>query len=123
MRAAIRAARRMTVSFPGAPVTATRIRSAVSHTSPEAIGAPRAQELEQLLLGLVGHETQGQLAQRHQVLHPEEPRQRGVDLGCGIDVAVQHAAAQLVGRRVDQLELVGPTHHPVRDPFADGRRR
>ncbi len=34
LRAAIRAARRITVSFPGAPVTATMIRSAVSHTSP-----------------------------------------------------------------------------------------
>ena len=34
-RAAMRAARRMTVSLPGAPVTATRMRSAVSHTSPD----------------------------------------------------------------------------------------
>ena len=35
-RAAIRAARRTTAAFPGAPVTATMIRSVVSQTSPFA---------------------------------------------------------------------------------------
>ena len=34
MRAAMRAARRITDAFPGAPVTATMIRSVVSHSSP-----------------------------------------------------------------------------------------
>ena len=36
MRAAMRAARRITDAFPGAPVTATMIRSVVSHSSPAA---------------------------------------------------------------------------------------
>ncbi len=40
-----------------------------------------------------------------------------------VDVAVQHAAAQLVGRGVDELELVGLAHHPVRHPLADGDAR
>ncbi|HXY27583.1 MAG TPA: hypothetical protein VEH82_04820 [Acidimicrobiales bacterium] len=31
---------------------------------------------------------------------------------------MQHAPAQLVGRRVDELDLVGLPHHPVRHPLA-----
>ena len=33
---------------------------------------------------------------------------------------MQHAAAQLFGRRVDQLELVGPAHDPVGHALAHG---
>ena len=36
-----------------------------------------------------------------------------------VDVAVHHAPAQLLGRGIDQLDLVGPAHHPVRDALAD----
>ena len=40
-------------------------------------------------------------------------------LGLRIDVAVQHPAPELLRRGVDELDLVGLAHDPVRHPFAD----
>ncbi len=126
----MRAARLITEAFPGAPVTATMIRSVVSQSSPAA--PLRPEEFQDLLFGLVGHEPQGELTQRGEVLGPEEAVQRGGDLVLRINVAVQHPAPQLVRRRIDQLELVGPAHDPVRhslshadsgDPFHGVRQR
>ncbi len=74
---------------------------------------------QELLLGLVGDETQRQLPQGHQVLFAEEVGQGVLDLRRRVDVAVHHPPPELLGRRVDELELVGLAHHPVRHPFAD----
>ena len=116
-RTAIRAARRSTASVPGAALTATMMRSAVSQTMS---GCRATRYSEQLLLGLVRDETERELAQRHEVLVAEEAVEGAGDLLGRVDVAVQHAPAQLLGGRVDQLELVGPAHDPVGHPLADG---
>lgn len=62
---------------------------------------------------LVCHPQQRQLAQRGQVAGPEVVAQRGVDPLRGVDVAVRQAAAQRLGREVDQLDLLGSAHHLV----------
>ena len=93
------------------------MRSAVSQTMSGVLGD---EELEELLLGLVGDETKRKLAQCHKVLLLEEAGQGVRDLLRRIDVPVQHAPAQLFGGRVDQLDLVGLADDPVRHPLADG---
>ena len=81
-------------------------------------GGPRsAKLLEQIAVGLVGQEAQGQFAQCGQVVGLEEPRERLLHVFGGVDVAVQHAPAELLGRRVDQLDLVGATQHRIGDAF------
>ena len=71
----------------------------------------------------VGDPEQGQLAQRRQVARPEVVGEGGVDLLRAVDVAVGQAAAQRLGRHVDELDLVGDAHGVVRDrlPLADAR--
>ena len=71
---------------------------------PDDVGVPGDEVLQELLLGLVGDETEGELAQCHEVLVPEEAVQGVRDLLGRVDVAVQHAPAQRFGRRVDELE-------------------
>ncbi len=92
------------------------MRSVVSHNSPAGPLGP--QVLQDLLLGLVGNEAQRELAQCGEILRPEEPVQGGGDLGLRVDVPVQHAAAELIGGRIDQLELIGTSHHPIGHPLA-----
>ena len=86
---------------------------------PDRAGLVRREVLEELFVGLVGQEPQRQLAQRDQVVGAEEVGEGLGDLGLRVDVAVQHPPAQLLGRGVDQLDLVGLAHHPVRHPLAD----
>ena len=74
--------------------------------------------LLQGVVDAVGHPQQGQLAQRRQVAGPEVVGQGGVDPVGGVDVAVGHAAAQRLGRHVDQLDLVGGPHDRVGDRLA-----
>ena len=79
------------------------------------------QVLEQLLVRFVGQEPQRQLPQGDQVIGAEEAGKRSRGPFLRIDVAVQHAAAQLLGRGIDQLDLVRLAHDPVRDAFPDRR--
>ena len=94
MREAIREARRTMASVPGAVVTPTRMRSWVSHTTPLR-WLPEV--LEELLLGLVGQEAQGQLPERDQVVGAEVVGERLGDPLGRVDVAVDHPAAELFG--------------------------
>ena len=87
---------------------------------PDDVRVPGDEEREELFFGLVGDEAEGELPERHEVLVAEEAVQGVGDLRGRVDVAVQHAPAQLFGGRVDQLELVGPAHHPVGHALADG---
>ncbi|EPH45982.1 putative Sensor protein KdpD [Streptomyces aurantiacus JA 4570] len=66
----------------------------------------------------VGYPQQRQLAQGRQVPGAEVVGQGRVDLVRLVDVAVRHPAAQRLRRHVDQLDLVGPAHHLVRDRLA-----
>ena len=86
---------------------------------PQRIGMPLTEVGEELLFGLVGDEPQRELAQRHQVLGAEEMGQGVGHLLRRVDVAVDHAPAQRLGRGVDQLQLVGSAHDPVGHPLAD----
>ena len=119
-RAAIRAARRISVSPSGPPVSATTTRSRVSQVLLDVVR--RAVVLHRLV-DLVGGPQQGELAQRGQVADPEVVAQRGVDLVGGVDVAVRHPAAQRLGRHVDELHLVGRAYDGVRHPLALRARR
>ena len=70
-----------------------------------------------LLVDLVGKPEQGKFPQRREVADPEVVRQRSVNLVCGVDVAVRHAAPQRLGRHVDKLNLVRGAHDGVRHGF------
>ncbi len=112
--AAMRPARRHTVSVPGSSVTPTRTRSA----APGTAGRGAAQLIERSVIGLTGQEAQGEIAQRGEVPGLEEAVECRVNAFCRVDVAVQHPPAQLLGRRIDQLDLIGPDQHRVGDAFA-----
>ncbi len=71
--------------------------------------------LGQVLVDPVGDPQQGQLAQSGEVAGAEVVREGGVDLVRLVDVAVRHAAAQRLGRHVDQFDLVGAAHELVGD--------
>ena len=109
-RAAMRAARRISVSPSGPPVSATTTRSRVSQVPSMSCCCAVAL---QRLVDLVGGPEQGELAQRGEVADPEVVAQRGVDLLGGVDVAVRHPAPQRLGRHVDELDLVGRADHRV----------
>ena len=74
--------------------------------------------LEQLLFGSVRDESERQLPEGHKVLRPEEAGERGRNLRLGIDVAVEHAPAELVRRGVDELDLIRSPDDPIRHPLA-----
>ena len=119
-RAAIRAARRISVSPSGPPVSATTTRSRVSQVPCDAVlGAVALQRL----VDLVGQPQQGELAQRGEVADAEVVGQRRVDLLRRVDVAVRHPAAQRLGRHVDELDLVGARGRPRRAPSRAAARR
>ena len=107
----IRAALRITTAPPGAPVNETTTRSLVSHGS-----AMPWRARSEALVHPVRHPQQRQLPQRREVPHPEVVPQRRVGPLRPIDVAVASAGAGLRGH-VDQLDLIGAAHHPVRDGF------
>ena len=62
----------------------------------------------------VGRAPERELAQRQQVWLAEEPLGRGVDLLTGVDLAGVQACKQVVGRQVDQLDVLGLIENPVR---------
>ena len=109
-RCAMRAARRISASVPGAPVIATSTRSRVSHGSVMLL--PLAVALEPFV-DPVGEPQQRELAQRGEVAGPEVVRERGVDPIRLVDVAVRHAPPQRLRRHVDELDLVGAAHDAV----------
>ena len=88
---------------------------------PHHVGLVPPQMLQEFLVGLVGQEPQRQLPQGDQVVGAEEVGKGLGDLLLRVDVAVQHPAAQLLRRGVDQLDLVGFAHYPVRHPLTDTR--
>jgi hypothetical protein len=88
---------------------------------PHRVRLVPAQVVHQFLVGLVGQEPQRKLPQRGQVVGTEEVGQGPGDPFLRVDVPVQHAAAELLRRGVDKLDLVRLAHHPVRDAFADPR--
>jgi hypothetical protein len=90
---------------------------------PHDLGVVPPQVLQQVLVGLVGQEPQGELPQGGQVVDAEEVGQGQRDPFLRIDVSVQHAAPELLGRRVDQLDLIRLAHDPIRDTFTDPRPR
>ena len=69
-----------------------RRRASVSPREPDALGR------QALGLDLLGHLAQRDLAQRGEVLDPEEVVQRGVDALGGIDLAGAQAVEQRLGR-------------------------
>ena len=109
-RAAIRAARRISVSPSGPPVRATTTRSRASQVPVDVV---LLAVLLQRVVDPVGGPEQRQLAQRGEVADPEVVGEGGVDLLGRVDVAVGHPAAQRLGGHVDQLDLVGRADHRV----------
>ncbi len=77
------------------------------------------------LVDAVGEPQERDLAQGREVADPEVVRQGGVDLVGSVDVAVRHPATQGLGRHVDDLHLVRPTHdlvgHRLLLPYAGDR--
>ncbi len=61
----------------------------------------------------VGRAPQRQLAQREQVALAEEVRRRALGLRRDVDLAFLQALQQLVGRQVDQHDVVGAVEHVV----------
>ena len=94
-RAAMRAARLITAAFPGAPVTATMMRSVVSHNSPAAPLDRRYSRISSSVSSATKRRESSRSAARFS--GSEESVQGGGDLVLRVDVAVQHAAAELVG--------------------------
>jgi hypothetical protein len=70
--------------------------------------------LLEVLVDAVGDPEQRELPQGGEVAGAEVVGQGRVDLVRLVDVAVGHAPAQRLGRHVDQLYLVRPSHHLVR---------
>ena len=95
-RAAMRAARRMTDAFPGAPVTATMIRSVVSHTSPPVPLERRYSSSSSSASSATKRSDSSRRATRFSAR--KKPDERGGNLRLGIDVAVKHAPAKLIRR-------------------------
>ena len=116
VRRARRAARRTTASLPGAPVTATMMRSAVSQNAPGRCRR-RYWRSSSSVSSATKRSASSRSATRFSVL--KNPLRAPGHLFDRVDVAVEHPAPQLIGRGVDQLHLVRLAHHPVRDSLAD----
>ena len=71
---------------------------------------------EPLGLDLLGDLAQADLAQRRQVLDPEEVVERGLDVLAGVDLAGAQARDQRLRGEVDQDDLVGACRAPSRGP-------
>ena len=69
-------------------------------------------------LDLLGHLAQRDLAERREVLDPEEAVQRGIDALGLVDLARAQAREQRLGAEVDEDDLVGPAEHRVGDGLA-----
>ena len=110
IRAAIRDARRTMASVPGAVVTPTRMRSLVSHTT-SLRWCRRYSRSCSSVSSARKRRASSRSAVRLSVA--EVVGQRLGDLLGRVDVAVEHPAPELLGRRVDQLDLVGLSDHPV----------
>ncbi len=74
----------------------------------------------EVLLHAIGDPEQGQLAKGGEVAGPEVVGQCRIHPLGRVDVAVSHPAAQRLGAHVDQLDLVGSSHHLVGDGLALG---
>ncbi|MDH6188035.1 hypothetical protein M2168_001067 [Streptomyces sp. CZ24] len=120
--AAIRAARRIRVRPSGPAGEADDDAFARLPGGADVVLAP---VLLEVLVGPVGGPQQGQFAQGGEVAGAEVVGEGGVDLVGLVDVAVGEAAAERLGRHVDQLDLVGAADHLVGDglllPYAGYR--
>ena len=71
---------------------------------------------------------QGELAQRHEIRRAEEALDRRGGFVCDVDLAGTQARQQIIGRQIDQLDVVGLIEDVVRQRLAlahagDLRRR
>ena len=69
-----------------------------------------------------GHADEGELPQLQQVRTPEEPLDRLAGHLGQVDLAGAEPREQLVGRQVDQFDLVGPLEHGVGNGLAEDRK-
>ena len=85
----------------------------------------RADDLGDQALGLdlLGHLAQRDLAQRGEVLDPEEAVERRLDALGRVDLAGPQAGEQRLRAEVDEHDLVGAAEHRVGDRLAHARRR
>ena len=74
--------------------------------------------VEQLLVDALGGAPQRQLAQRGQVGRREEVLERPLGLLRDVDLALLQALDQVVGREVDQLDVVGAVEDRIRHGLA-----
>ena len=72
---------------------------------------PTTSRDQPLGLDLLGDLAQRDLAQRGEVLDPEEAVERGVDALGRVDLAGAQALEQRLGREVDEHDLVGAAEH------------
>ena len=68
---------------------------------------------DHLFIDPLGGRAQRQLAQRRQIAAAEEMQHRPPRLVAQIDLALAQAPDQIVGRQIDQLDLVGHRQHVV----------
>ena len=110
MRSASRfAARTISAASASGPMQA-RMRSPAAHGPSMRL---RLHALDEVGVDALGGAAQGELAQRRQVLRLEETFARARRHVAHIDLALGEALEQLLGRQVDQHDLVGFLEHAV----------
>ena len=80
---------------------------------PRPLDRLRLHAIEEVGVDALGGAPQGELAQRRQVLRLEEALARAVGHVVHVDLALGEALQQLLGRQVDQHDLVGLLEHAV----------
>ena len=95
-------------------MTSARIRSA---TGCSAVGIEHGRVAARL--DVLGHLAQRELAERGQVLVLEEVHERALDLAARVDLPGAQAQLELLGRQVDEHDLVGLVEHAVGEGLAD----
>ena len=80
---------------------------------PRAFDGLRLHVLDEVGVDAFGGATQGELAQRRQVLRLEEPLAGAVRHVGHINLALREPLQKLLGRQVDQYDFVGFLEHPV----------
>src|ERR1700689_582190 len=84
-------------------------------------GFPSMEIVEQLDIRFVGQKPERQLPQGSEIVPTEEVVQRLRDLLRRVDVAVEKAAAELLGGRVNEFDLVRLAEYPIGHSLPDLR--